>query len=150
MRIAYLYNYPQLYPQVAAWIFAEFGFEFEGGFADWLETLIQGQQDGTITTFVALLGSTPIATASLDLADFAPRSALSPWLASVYTLPEFRSQGIAADLVQRVEAEARVQGYPSLYLHTRNAMPFYTKRGWQTLEQVEHWNQINFVMLKDI
>lgn len=151
MTLERLQGYPQLYPQVAGWIFEAFRYGFEGDtFEDWLELLTQGQQDGSMITFVALEGDQPVATASLDVLDFPPKDHLSPWLASVYTRPEFRGRGIGRQIVARVEAEAQMRGFSRLYLHTTDRVSFYLKQGWIELDQMVYWGQAVTLMCKDL
>lgn len=151
MKLAYLRDYPQFYPQVAGWIYQEFRYAFVGErLEDWIKTVKDGQQDGSITTFVALEGEQPIATASFDLEDLPARPKLSPWLASVYTLPEYRGRGIAELLLAEVEREAQGRGFAQIYLHTTSQEGFYAKRGWQRLEQLVYWDREIVVMTKSL
>lgn len=151
MQIVYLRDYPQLYPQVSRWIFEEFPYAFEGmAFGEWLEFVQEGNRGGLMTTFVLLEGGLPAATASLDLTDFPPRDDWSPWLASVYTLPEHRGKGWAGKLLARVEQEAKAQDFGRIYLHTADRAEFYAKRGWVEVEQLEFWGRVNTVMSKGL
>ncbi len=51
-------------------------------------------RDSIPITFVALRNSTVIGTVSLDLTDLPSHDHLSPWLASLFVLPEARGQDI--------------------------------------------------------
>ena len=149
MDIIYLRDYPQLYPQISRWIFEEFPYSFEGvAFEEWLEFVREGNQDGSMTSFVLLEDNSPVATASFDQTDFPPRDHLTPWLASVFTLPEHRGKGLAGKLLARVDEEAKAQGFEQIYLHTTDQMTYYAKRGWVELEQLEFWGRTNVIMFK--
>lgn len=56
---------------------------------------------------------------------------LSPWLAGVFVLPEYRNQGIASALCQHVEQAAWQQGHDGLYLFTLDKQHLYRKLGWR-------------------
>jgi predicted N-acetyltransferase YhbS len=73
-------------------------------------------------------------TASLSASDFAERRDLTPWLAGVYVLAEFRGRGLGARLVRAVEQEAIRLGFSSLHLVTAGQESFYGSLGWRTLE----------------
>ena len=89
------------------------------------------------TTFVAsagqLLGSAAIVKCDMDI-----RPQLTPWLASVYVNESKRCQGVGSELVKHVMQQAAEQGIERLYLYTPDQEVFYTKLGWQKLEQVEY------------
>jgi N-acetylglutamate synthase-like GNAT family acetyltransferase len=63
---------------------------------------------------------------------------LTPWLASVYTRPEFRRQGIGRQLVLHVMEQARKEGIDRLYLYTTDQECFYIKLGWSTIDKRKH------------
>ena len=58
-------------------------------------------QSGVPTVFVAMADDRLVGTASLTVDDMESRPELTPWLASVFVLPEWRGQGIASRLVRR-------------------------------------------------
>jgi GNAT superfamily N-acetyltransferase len=115
-------------------------------FEEWLEVVRHPER----VTFVAVENEQALGTATLDFEDLPPRDDLTPWLASVYVVPEFRAQGLGAMLVEAVEKEARAKGFKQIYLHTSDRVNFYKKRGWQILGSVEYWQKINTVMVKDL
>lgn len=51
---------------------------------------------GVPSVFAALAGERPVGMASLVVDDMPDRPELTPWLASVYVLPEWRGRGLAA------------------------------------------------------
>jgi GNAT superfamily N-acetyltransferase len=144
MTLHYLRDVPEHTETVAQWIFETFSYEFDTmTFDEWLTTMTQER-----ITFVAAENGKALGTASLDFEDLPPKDDLTPWLASVYVLPEAREQGIGAQLVRAVEDEARSRGFKQLYLHTADRANFYAKRGWDVLTTIEYWNKINTVMVK--
>lgn len=147
MTIDYLRNVPEYTSTVAKWIYDTFPHEFETTtFEAWLEVMKHPER----VTFVALENGRAVGTASLDFEDLPPKPDLTPWLASVYVLPEYRSQGIGESLIAAVEKEAVAKGFRYIYLHTSDRANFYAKRGWQILLTVDYWGKTNTVMIKKL
>jgi GNAT superfamily N-acetyltransferase len=147
VTIDYLRNVPKYTSTVARWIYDTFPHEFETTtFEEWVEVMNHPER----VTFVALEKGQAVGTASLDFEDLPPQPDLTPWLASVYVLPEYRARGLGALLVQRVEDEAKDKGFEHIYLHTSDHADFYARRGWQTLLTVDYWQKTNTVMIKKL
>lgn len=68
-------------------------------------------------------------------ADPNPRPDLTPWLAALYVVPDFRRRGIGAALVKATEDHARKVGTATLHLYTSEAERFYAGLGWQTRQR---------------
>ena len=64
-------------------------------------------RDNLPIAWVAHEGSSVFGTAALRAVDVEGREDLTPWLAGVYVLPQFRRRGIASALCEVVEAKAR-------------------------------------------
>lgn len=62
--------------------------------------------------------------------DFHDRKDLAPNICAVYTLPEYRGQGIAGRLLNRAVDELRSEGISSVYLLTDHTA-FYERYGWE-------------------
>jgi N-acetylglutamate synthase-like GNAT family acetyltransferase len=60
---------------------------------------------------------------------------LSPWLASVYVLPEHRQKFIGSNLVLHIMNQAKKAGIETLYLFTPDKEHFYQNLGWQTVSE---------------
>ncbi len=71
---------------------------------------------------------------------------LSPWLASIYVLPENRGQGIGTALVERVIEEAVELGIETLYLFTPDRKGFFASLGWSVVEHTEYREQKVVIM----
>ena len=93
----------------------------------------QLESDRIPLTVVAFEAGRPVGSASLLLEDMDTHLDWTPWLASVFVLPEFRRRGIGERLCRRIVAEARRLGVPRLYLFTPDKGPYYAKMGWQTI-----------------
>lgn len=59
---------------------------------------------------------------------------LSPWLGGVYTVKDFRNQGIATHLINKVINEAKNMGYQRIFLYTEKTGIFYRKLGWTFMD----------------
>ncbi len=93
---------------------------------------------GVPSVFVAMSGDTPVGTASLVADDMSVRRELSPWLASVFVLAEWRGRGIASRLVRRVEAEALAHCIDHLHLYTPDQQALYRRLGWREREALSY------------
>ncbi len=102
------------------------------------------------SVFAVMDGERPVGMASLVVDDMSDRRELTPWLASVYVLPEWRGRGIASRLVRRVEEEARAHGVERFYLYTPDQQALYRRLGWQDVEQREYRGEMVTIMQRDL
>lgn len=132
LHVTYLADTPEIIPQVAEWHHREWGHLANARtLAQRTERLHDHLQRVVLPTmFVAWAGAQPIGTAALIANDMDVLPEWIPWLANVFVIPEYRRQGIGAQLVERVAAEAAHLDYPRLYLYTLDQMRFYEKLGW--------------------
>jgi predicted N-acetyltransferase YhbS len=140
MRIDYLADHLDLAPLLAARHYQEWA----ALLAEW--SLNEAQADlqshtgrrQIPTTFVAIEQERLLGSASLLAKDLEGWEHLSPWLASVYVLPEFRGRGLGRQLVTHAVEEARTLGVATMYLFTAGQAAFYERLGWQLLRLTEH------------
>ncbi|EPC01874.1 hypothetical protein L861_19680 [Litchfieldella anticariensis FP35 = DSM 16096] len=125
---------------VARWTYAEWGYLHPEESAEMYckAFIAQCGDAGVPSVFVAMHDDRPVGTASLVEDDLSVRRELTPWLASVFVLPEWRGQGIASRLVQRVEHEARECGMERFYLFTPDQQALYCRLGWQDHESLSY------------
>ncbi|GAB4281998.1 MAG: GNAT family N-acetyltransferase [Candidatus Rifleibacteriota bacterium] len=99
---------------------------------------MQEHLDGKLVpaTFVAVEENKPVGSASILRCDMDIRSELTPWLASVYVLADWRHRGIGRALVQKIMSHAKEGGIKKLYLYTPDKEHFYRHMGWQTIEKL--------------
>ncbi|CEP35138.1 MULTISPECIES: GNAT family N-acetyltransferase [unclassified Halomonas] len=137
---------------VAGWTFESWGHLHPGltleKAIEWLKA--ECGQGGVPSIFVAMQGETPVGTASLIADDMSIRREFTPWLASVFVVPEWRGQGIASALVRRVEAEAAAHGFERFYLYTPDQQALYRRLGWQDKEDVEYRKEHVTVMARQL
>ncbi|MBP8083310.1 MAG: GNAT family N-acetyltransferase [Spirochaetes bacterium] len=72
---------------------------------------------------------------SLKQFDLLSRKDLSPWLSSLYVLPEYRKKGVGSALVRVCEKEAERLGYSEMFLFvdyrdSAHLEKYYTSLGW--------------------
>ena len=68
--------------------------------------------------------------------DLEARPALSPWVAALWVDPEFRKQGVAADLMKATLAEFYALGQTKVYLCAKNdKRDYYQRFGWKLIEE---------------
>ena len=148
MDIVRLEKYPQFVPTVAEWLYKEWGHEIPGVSVAKIEARLQMFPDaqGVPTAFIALWEGVPVGVARLVAHDMDVRPMLSPWLASVFVLPQFRKRGIGRTLCARVSAEAQQFGFSYIYLFTPDRERFYAQQGWETIERIVYRNKDVSVM----
>jgi GNAT superfamily N-acetyltransferase len=107
------------------------------------------------TTLVAveedrLLGSASLVHEDLTEADLPGLASLTPWLASVFVVPDRRGQRVGSALVEAVTELAQTLNISRLYLFTAGQQAFYAHLGWTVLRQVKHHGQPGVVMVKEL
>ena len=140
VAIEYLADHPEYIPIVAHWHQAQWGYlDVDRTLEKRIEELQEHLERGRIpTTFAAIHRGVPVGCASLIAHDMDTRVLLTPWLASLYVIPQQRRQGIGGALVRRVVEEARALNVPTLYLFTEDREDFYARRGWSVLDRLTY------------
>lgn len=90
-------------------------------------------------TFIAFDDELPVGMATLKKHDLWSRKDLTPWLASLFVVPEYRKRGIARKLEQKILQTATEKNLERLYLfldhrEIETLSGFYKRSGWQFLE----------------
>lgn len=88
------------------------------------------------TTLVARECGQLLGSVSLVPEDAPELADATPWLASLYVLPQHRGRGIGRALVRRAVAEAALLGVPRLHLYTPHHEGFYLALGWELMARV--------------
>jgi predicted N-acetyltransferase YhbS len=140
-RIEQLAERPDLLPVVATWIYQEWWTAVDGASVGTLTDLLRAHlvPDQMPLTLVASLETLPVGTATLLVHDVGTEQwpELSPWLAAVYVVPEYRHRGIGAALVNSIVAKATALRVEALYLQTVGSEKFYARLGWGVLHRAE-------------
>jgi GNAT superfamily N-acetyltransferase len=139
LRIEQMANRTELLPVVAAWIYDEWWQDIEGSSVSQLADLLRThlEPNHIPLTLVASLDMLPVGTATLITHDVGTEqwSHLSPWLAAVYVVPEYRRRGIGASLVNAIVSEAAAARTDVLYLLTTEREDFYAQLGWEVFDR---------------
>jgi GNAT superfamily N-acetyltransferase len=136
-------------PVIARWHFDQWG-PLTGAqtFERYIGVLQECAEGSDVpSVLVAVLDGNVLGSASLVACDLSPRPSLTPWLAQVFVLSDYRHQGIGAALVRAAAARARNLGFPRLYLYTSGDLPrCYERLGWTIEEHVEYLGRRRAVM----
>ena len=152
IEIAYLKDYPQFIEELSLHLHNEFSIYNPGGSLEKrkLRLLRYMQKKSIPETFIVLINGHLAGTASLIDYDMDTYKYLTPWLASVYTLPEFRRKGVASALVWRVLREADDLGVNRIYLFTEKLVHFYERFGWKRMFDTEYKGRTVSVMCNEL
>lgn len=99
-------------------------------------------------TVIAVEGGRPVGSASLLERDMEEVRMVTPWLGSVFVLPEHRGGGIGSLLCRRIADEARRLGVETLYLFTPDKSGLYERMGWNIMEKLSyHGTEVTLMSL---
>jgi GNAT superfamily N-acetyltransferase len=73
-----------------------------------------------------------------------------PWLALVYTVPEFRKKGYGEMLCKKLESMSLEMGLNEIFLYTTTAESLYRKIGWTLIERIDYMGCECAVMKKSL
>jgi len=114
---------------------------------DWGNIVRQAINQNTIpTVYVVFKNNKPIATALLIKNDMPEVHDVTPWLAGVYVIPEYRKRKIATSLVKYVLRRIVKMKIPLLWLYTLNSRKLYERLGWEFIAEEEYFGKIVSIM----
>ena len=120
----------ELVDTVAGWLWSFWGNprnrEFSRSF------VAHGRLDDIPLIYVAFADGAPAGCVALLRADLFSRQDLSPWMADLFVVPEYRSRGIGSALQDLILGKAKELGYGEVYLYTP-LTGYYEKKGWTYL-----------------
>ena len=135
LSIGYLADHPDAAPVLAAWFAREWGDGSEqrttAGYATQLSNA--ASRDRLPICLVGLLGTEPVATATLKFREIEYSAEADFWIGWVCVREDMRGRGFGRDLVAAAEAQAAAMGLAPLYLHTPSKEAFYLRMGWKTI-----------------
>ncbi|WP_106477241.1 GNAT family N-acetyltransferase [Phytohalomonas tamaricis] len=137
-------------PVLAHWHFVQWGYLRPG--TNCTLTLAELRRECTSqvvpSTYAAMIDGQPVGSVQLLAYDMDLRPEWSPWLASVFVVPQYRRRGIASQLVRHAEKVAFSTGIDTLYLYTPDQQTLYERLGWRRLENVGWCGERVTVMVK--
>lgn len=138
IEIDFLKKHPAKINEVSTMIFKEF-VEKTGSSKKFEDVVnyISNEMDTTFPiTLVAFENGECIGTVSIFENDLKIREKYKPWLASLYTKPEYRGRSVGKALIDKTIEIVKELGFNELYLRTEDASDYYRKRGWIYVETV--------------
>lgn len=138
MNIDLLSNNPDKIKEVSEMIFKEFVVK-KGSvmtFEDVVKHFSNTKENAFPITLVALENGECLGTVSIFENDLEIRDMYKPWLASLYTKPEYRGSGVGEKLVAKAIELVKELGFNELYLRTEDTSDYYRNREWIYLETV--------------
>lgn len=140
LRLAHLADHPQHQPELRRWFETEWA-DYYGaqGPGDAAADLAAFAQRGRLPlALIALRGDELCGIAALKAESISSRNQLTPWAAAGLVRDDLRGQGIGAQLIAGLVAEARRLGHARLYCATATAHTLLRRGGWQWRETLVH------------
>jgi len=113
-----------------------------------LELFASDQSHGV--ALVAKADSEPVGTCLLTESEIEPNHDVSPWLAGLFVVPEYRRKGAGAALVRAIEDQARQRELSRVYLYTTHAVGFYKRLGWKVMDRTNWQGFDTALMVRDL
>jgi predicted N-acetyltransferase YhbS len=113
-----------------------------------LELFASDQSHGV--ALVAKADGEPVGTCLLAESEIEPNHDLSPWLAGLFVVPEYRGKGVGAALVRAIEDQARQRELSRVYLYTTHAVGFYKRLGWKVMDRTNWQGFDTALMVRDL
>jgi GNAT superfamily N-acetyltransferase len=112
IRINYLVEHPEYIPQLAQWLFDQWGPTLREATLEARIKKLEGHmnRDKLPIAWVAHANGQLLGTAAFRVHDLEEREDLTPWLGGVFVGWQFRRRGIGAALCATVEDAARLRG----------------------------------------
>jgi predicted N-acetyltransferase YhbS len=152
IQIVYLAECPQYVQLLAKWCHEQWGYlspnrtlkDVEANFSKLLS------MSQIPFSLVVLDDKKPVAMASLELQDMDIYPELTPWLASVYVVPDYRKKGIGSKVVKTILEKAKEQHIEKIYLFTMDQEHWYNKMKFQVLQKTKYYGEDVTVMFNEI
>ena len=113
-----------------------------------LELFASDQSHGV--ALVAKADGEPVGTCLLVESEIEPDHDVSPWLAGLFVVPEYRGKGVGAASVRAIEDQARQRELSRVYLYTTHAVGFYKRLGWKVMDRTNWQGFDTALMVRDL
>ena len=113
-----------------------------------LENFVGGGDDQV--ALMATCHGAPAGTCLLAPKELEPCHPLTPWLAGLYVVPEFRRRGIGRSLIRATEEQAAQRGHSQIYLYSDDAIAYYEGLGWRVVERTDWHGFPMALMTRDL
>jgi len=113
-----------------------------------LELFASDQSHGV--ALVAKADGEPVGTCLLVESEIEPDHDVSPWLAGLFVVPEYRRKGVGAASVRAIEDQARQRELSRVYLYTTHAVGFYKRLGWKVMDRTNWQGFDTALMVRDL
>jgi predicted N-acetyltransferase YhbS len=151
IKVNFLADVPEHGPVAMEWIYKTWGAASGKNLEDVKRKAQQYCNHSTLPImFIATLKKHPVGCVTLIENDMCGWEHLSPWLASLYVVPNLRRMGIANKMESFLTDVASVLGYKSIYLFTPDVVGLYEKIGWKTLQKVKYRGKKVYIMSKEL
>lgn len=133
------------------WIYDEWGARRDRSEIDFEQMAQRYENSESLPImFIARSEGLPVGCVILAANDLSGKEHLSPWLCSLFVVPEHRNKGVGCKLVSYLEAHANRIGFSEIFLFTPDAQEWYLKQGYRIIENTKHEEKNVSVMSKSI
>jgi predicted N-acetyltransferase YhbS len=149
VKIQSLGERPDLIDLTCEWHLREF--DPKGDFNFWRAARAREAQPGGVPcAWVAFVDEVPVGSVSLIESNMDTHPELTPWLAALFVLPEYRGRRVGEALVRRCESEGKATGFTRMYLYATDASTYYLRFGWTPLAEDIYEGEPVVIMSKDL
>lgn len=135
----------------AQWRLEAFGDVLGASLADEIKRLEDFVAGGALqAALMASCDGVPAGTCLLAQKELEPCHPVSPWLAGLYVVPEYRRRGIGKILVRATEEQARQRGNRQIFLYSDDATSYYERLDWRVVEQTTRMEHPMALMARDL
>jgi predicted N-acetyltransferase YhbS len=152
INIDYIHRHREAVDTIVDWHLAQWG-KILADFTplEYSQYLVTHNRMGGIPSFfVAAVKGQVVGTVALEANDMALHPELSPWLARLYVVENYRKKGVGRALIKRAVKEAGFNNVKRLYTFTPGHIRLYEHLGWQTIAREKYHGENVTVMVYNI